>query len=82
MPVFKLKDLRPDVCVGSSDGSLANALKPTKGRSSARSFLRDLQDTSGFTSDPHTTTLGLRFPFLIVEAKSGATGGNLYQAQN
>lgn len=26
--------------------------------------------------------LGLCFPFLIVEAKSGATGGNLFQAQN
>lgn len=52
------------------------------GREVARSFLFDLQDTSSLISDPHITPLGLRFPFLIVEAKAGATGGNLYQAQN
>ena len=52
------------------------------GRSTARSFLLDLQDTTSLVSDPHVTPLGLRFPFLIVEAKAGSTGGNLYQAQN
>ncbi|KKK18783.1 hypothetical protein ARAM_005820, partial [Aspergillus rambellii] len=41
-----------------------------------------MQDISTLISDPHVTPLGLRFPFLIVEAKAGATGGNLYQAQN
>lgn len=80
--MFKLKDPRPDICVGLSDESLANDLVPGKGRGIARSFLLDLQDTSSLISDPHVTPLGLRFPFLIVEAKSGATGGNLYQAQN
>ena len=38
----------------------------------ARSFLFDLQDTATLISDPHVTPLGLRFPFLIVEAKAGA----------
>jgi hypothetical protein len=82
IPIFKLKDPRPDICVGLSDDYLVKALEPSKGRSTARSFLYDLQDTSTLISDPHLTPLGLRFPFLIVEAKAGATGGNLYQAQN
>lgn len=81
-PVSKLKTPRPDICVGLSDESLVNDLEPKKGRSAARSFLLDLQDTTSLVSDPHVTPLGLRFPFLIVEAKAGSTGGNLYQAQN
>lgn len=82
IPLFKLKDSRPDICVGLSDKSIADALEPRKGQDVAWSLLPDLQDTSSLISDPHVTPLGLRFPFLIVEAKSGATGGNLYQAQN
>lgn len=65
-----------------SDENLANALVSKKGRSIARRFLVDLQETSSLISDPHVTPLGLRFPFLVVEAKAAATGGNLYQAQN
>ncbi|RAK98808.1 uncharacterized protein BO80DRAFT_495344 [Aspergillus ibericus CBS 121593] len=64
VPIFKLKDSRPDIC------------------RAARSFLFDLQITSTFISDSHVTPVRLRFPFIVVEAKSGATGGNLYQAQN
>ncbi|KAL3468676.1 hypothetical protein BJX99DRAFT_269687 [Aspergillus californicus] len=82
IPVFKLKDPCPDICVGLSDESIIIALEPKKGRNVAKRFLLDLQDTFRLISDPHVTPLGLRFPFLIVEAKAGATGGNLYQAQN
>ncbi|KNG83184.1 hypothetical protein ANOM_008833 [Aspergillus nomiae NRRL 13137] len=82
IPVFRLKDPRPDICVGLSDDSLADSLEHTKGRDIAQSLLFDMQNTSTLISDPHVTPLGLRFPFLIVEAKAGATGGNLYQAQN
>ncbi|PLB50076.1 hypothetical protein P170DRAFT_380442, partial [Aspergillus steynii IBT 23096] len=81
-PVFSLEDPRPAICVGLSDESLAGALESQKGRVVARNLLFDLQDTSNLISDPHVTSLGLRFPFLIVETKAGATGGNLYQAQN
>ncbi|PLN81729.1 hypothetical protein BDW42DRAFT_200679 [Aspergillus taichungensis] len=81
-PVFRLKDPRPDICVGLSDDSLADSLEQAKGRDISQSLLLDMQDTSTLISDPHVTPLGLRFPFLIVEAKAGATGGNLYQAQN
>lgn len=80
--MFRLKDPRPDICVGLSDDSLTDSLEHAKGRDSAQSLLLDMQDTSTLISDPHVTPLGLRFPFLIVEAKAGATGGNLYQAQN
>ncbi|KKK14368.1 hypothetical protein AOCH_006437 [Aspergillus ochraceoroseus] len=82
LPVFRLKDPRPDICVGLSDDTLAEALEPARGRDIAQSLLLDMQDISTLISDPHVTPLGLRFPFLIVEAKAGATGGNLYQAQN
>ncbi|RAQ55327.1 hypothetical protein AFGD_012604 [Aspergillus flavus] len=81
-PIFQLKTPRPDICVGLSDDSLAIDMERIRGRSSARSLLFDLQDTTSLISDPHVTPVGLRFPFLIIEAKSGATGGNLYQAQN
>ncbi|RAL07784.1 uncharacterized protein BO97DRAFT_473382 [Aspergillus homomorphus CBS 101889] len=79
IPLFKLKNPRPDICIGLSDDSLARALEDL---GVPQFFLQDLQLASTLISDPHTTPLELRFPFLIVEAKSGATGGNLYQAQN
>lgn len=81
MPVFQLKDPCPNICIGLSDETLAGDLGPHMG-DSARSFLPDLQDTSTLISDPNILPSGLRFPFLMVEAKSSATGGNLYQAQN
>ncbi|PYI02925.1 hypothetical protein BO78DRAFT_210713 [Aspergillus sclerotiicarbonarius CBS 121057] len=81
-PIFKLKDPRPDICVGLSSESISDALEPTRGRSAAQNLLVDLQETSTLTSDPHVAPMRLRFPFLVVETKSGATGGNLYQAQN
>lgn len=80
--MFNLETPRPDRSVGLSDESLVNNLEPKMGRSTARSFLLDLQDTTSLVSDPHVTPLGLRFPFLIVEVKAGSTRGNLYQAQN
>ncbi|KAE8374951.1 hypothetical protein BDV26DRAFT_283849 [Aspergillus bertholletiae] len=70
IPVFRLKDPRPDICVGLSDENLATALEPKWGH------------ISSLISDPHITSLGLRFPFLTVEAKAAATGENLYRAQN
>ncbi|OJJ96640.1 hypothetical protein ASPACDRAFT_46811 [Aspergillus aculeatus ATCC 16872] len=78
---FFLKDPRPDISLGLSDGTLATALH-SAGVANADFLLNDLQDTGELISDPGVTPLSLRFPFLLVEAKSGATGGNLYQAQN
>ena len=80
--ILRLKDPRPDICVGFSDSELENALVVTKGKDGAETFLQDLQENSILISDPHCTPLGLRFPFFMVEARAAATGGNLYQAQN
>lgn len=33
-------------------------------------------------SEPHQARIGLRFPFLVVECKGSASGGNLFAAQN
>lgn len=82
VPVFRLKAPRPDICMGLSDDSLVMNLQPGRGRSAARSFLFELQDTASLISDSHITPVGVRFPFLVVEAKACATGGNIYQAQN
>ena len=72
VPIFKLKGPRPDICIGLSDNSLIKDFEPGMRSCAARSFLFDLQDTATLISDPHVTPLGLRFPFLIVEAKAGA----------
>lgn len=79
IPIFKLKDPRPGICVGLSDDSLSNSLDPKEGCGAAQKFLFNLQDTSALISDPHIDPSSLRFPYLIVEGTSGATGG---QAQN
>ena len=82
VPIFKLKDPRPDTCIGLSDNSLIKVFEPGMRSSAARIFSFGLQDTAALVSGPHVIPLGLRFLFFIVEAKAGATGGNIYQAQN
>lgn len=74
---FELKTPRPDAFIAFSTQSLVKALRPIP-----RLFLNDLQTNGELLSDPVYQGSGLCFPFLIVEAKSGATGGNLFQAQN
>jgi len=61
---------------------LTQAFISSKGPDDARYFLKDLQEEGILISDPGVTALSLRFPFFIVETKSSATGGNLYQAQS
>ncbi|PKY05492.1 hypothetical protein P168DRAFT_232923 [Aspergillus campestris IBT 28561] len=83
MPItpFTLKNPRPDISVGISGQGLATTLQSRQVRN-GKYLLNDLQETGELISDPGLTPLNLRFPFFLVEAKSGATGGNLYQAQN
>jgi hypothetical protein len=47
-----------------------------------RTALMMLQDDCRVLSEPHQAQIGLRFPFLIIESKGGAAGGNLIGAQN
>ena len=67
--------------MGISDQALGIALQ-SRQVGTGKYLLNDLQETRELVSDPGLTPLKLRFPFFLVEAKSGATGGNLYQAQN
>ncbi|TKA61203.1 hypothetical protein B0A49_13293 [Cryomyces minteri] len=81
-PMFSLKDPRPDIFVGLDHESMNHVIQSAKKVLGSQYLLSDWQDNGTLISDPGVTPLSLRFPFLIVEAKSGATGGNLYQAQN
>ncbi|PYI02887.1 hypothetical protein BO78DRAFT_389910 [Aspergillus sclerotiicarbonarius CBS 121057] len=78
---LKVKDPRPDICVGVRAKALEKALAPTKGNE-ASNLLSKLQDNAELISYPYPNPIGLKFPFLVAETKSGATGGNLFQAQN
>ncbi|KAI5309976.1 hypothetical protein KEM55_002012 [Ascosphaera atra] len=82
MPVLHLETPRPDICIGLSERSISTALELVKGPEVARRFLLEMGLTGGPIGDPHASEQLLRFPFLIVELKASATGGNLYQAQN
>ncbi|KAF4310486.1 hypothetical protein GTA08_BOTSDO12641 [Botryosphaeria dothidea] len=67
---FELKTPRPDIFVAFSESSFSSS-----------SLLDPLQAGGTLFSDP-TTSLGVRFPFLLIETKPAATGGSLYHAQN
>jgi hypothetical protein len=45
-----------------------------------RTVLMLLQDDCRVLSEPHQAQIGLRFPFLVVESKGGAAGGNMIWA--
>ncbi|PWY94072.1 hypothetical protein BO94DRAFT_621526 [Aspergillus sclerotioniger CBS 115572] len=78
---FKLNDPRPDISVGLCACPIEEALKPGMG-SAATGLLTRLQADAELISGPYPSCLNLHFPFLIAQTKSGATGGNLFQAQN
>jgi hypothetical protein len=47
-----------------------------------RTVLMLLPDDCRVLSEPHQAQIGLRFPFLVVESKGGAAGGNMIWVQN
>ncbi|KAF1841363.1 uncharacterized protein K460DRAFT_397607 [Cucurbitaria berberidis CBS 394.84] len=69
---------KPDITVGLESEAIRNAADLS------HDILLHLQTglNNPFISDPHQVPLGLRFPFLIVEAKGLNTGSNLIHAQN
>jgi hypothetical protein len=77
---LQLSTPKPDVSLGLA----SDAINSTLGL--PEDFLLRLQTDptipQPFCSDPHQVPIGLRFPFLIVEAKGSNTGGNLVHAQN
>ncbi|KAF1363886.1 hypothetical protein EJ07DRAFT_100541, partial [Lizonia empirigonia] len=64
---------KPDIALGLAHTSFTHM---------QRTALMMLQDDCFVLSEPHQAQIGLRFPFLVVESKGGAAGGNLIGAQN
>jgi hypothetical protein len=71
---------KPDITVGLASDCIKEALKLSQ--DILLHLQTDPNNPQPFVSDPHQVPLGLRFPFLIVEAKGLNTGGNLIHAQN
>ncbi|KAF1996763.1 hypothetical protein P154DRAFT_442534 [Amniculicola lignicola CBS 123094] len=64
---------KPDIALGLAHTSFT----PMQ-----RTVLMMLQDDCRVLSEPHQAQIGLRFPFLVIESKGGAAGGNMIGAQN
>jgi hypothetical protein len=64
---------KPDIVVGLEDRAFAPM---------HRVRLAKHQSLGSILSDPHTATMGLRFPFLIAEMKGLSFNGGLVAAQN
>jgi hypothetical protein len=70
---FYISTPKPDIVVGLED----RAFEPKH-----RVRLAKNQSLGSLLSDPHTATMGLRFPFLIAETKGLSLNGGLVAAQN
>ncbi|KAI1516007.1 hypothetical protein Ptr86124_004544 [Pyrenophora tritici-repentis] len=68
-----LTTLKPDITLGLAHISFTRM---------QRTVLTMLQNVSCVLSEPYQSQIGLRFPFLVVENKGGAVGGNMLGAQN
>ncbi|KAF2023972.1 hypothetical protein EK21DRAFT_16057, partial [Setomelanomma holmii] len=71
---------KPDITIGLASDCIKKALNLSQDL--LLHLQTDPNNPQPFISDPHQVPLGLRFPFLIVEAKGLNTGGNLIHAQN
>lgn len=80
---FIIKTPRPDSTFGFHLGVVVEkleglGLKPV----AAKDFLNSLQLRKQLCSSPMPSALNVRFPSLVVEGKSYATGRTIYEAQN
>lgn len=85
---------RPDITIGIRTAVLVQELrKQGLYHAAARDLLKNLQERAGYRDDrnqwqpalisePTQRSLNVRFPFLVVEAKSQATGGTMFVAEN
>ena len=88
-----IKTPRPDITIGIRESVLVSSLA-SRGltKTVASDFLRYLQESEiqrnegllepVLVSEPTQRAMEVRFPFLIVEGKSYATGKPIYEAQN
>lgn len=88
-PIFSMPSTAPsDISSESSNGlstpkpDIALGLAHTSFTPIQKNVLMLLQDNCCVLSEPHQAQIGLRFPFLVIESKGGAAGGNLIGAQN
>lgn len=73
----------PDITTGLHHHVVAAKLESVGiARPHSDELLKDLQHEKAFISCPAQSALLLRFPSLVVEGKSYATGKSLYEAQN
>lgn len=78
-----VKTPRPDFTIGLCHSTISNALIE-RGLSEpmADDFLKELQREWNLCSDPTQNYLNVRFPILVIEGKSYATGTTVFEAQN
>src|SRR4051812_30366275 len=85
-----VKTPRPDISIGLCTDVILNALQ-SQGftRIEVRDYLSLLQRTQDLNrgepilcSEPTQSSLGIQFPFLLVEGKAYATGKPIFDAQN
>ncbi|KAF2460236.1 hypothetical protein BDY21DRAFT_279994, partial [Lineolata rhizophorae] len=78
-----VKTPRPNITAGLRHSTVVEALV-ARGLSEeiADLFLKDLQRQQWLLSDPTQQALPIRFPPIVVESKSYATGKSVFEAQN
>ena len=90
IPQSEVKTPRPDISIGLRDAAVINALQ-SRGFTGveAEDLLKALATpdirnggTPLLYSEPTSAALQIRFPFLLIEGKSYATGKTIYEAQN
>ena len=78
-----VKTPRPDITIGFHHSIVANKLRTLGvGELDADEILKDLQYEQALYSSPTQPALLIRFPSLVVEGKSYATGKTIYEAEN
>jgi hypothetical protein len=78
-----VKTPRPDITVGLRHSTVIEALKAQGlGQNEADEFLDYLQSRQILCSNPAQQALPIRFPPIVVEGKSYATGKPVFEAQN
>lgn len=87
---FSVKTPRPDITIGVQNAVVVQALQSQGLKDiEAEDFLHNLEEMQNrnrnkpfLCSEPTQRSLVIRFPFLIVEGKSYATGQPVFDAQN
>ena len=78
-----VKNARPDITIGFFHAVVAKKLVSLGvNKIDAEEMLKDLQDKKELFSSPTLPELHTRFPSIVVEGKSYATGKSMYEAEN